>query len=446
MTDIKIKPFFINSNLCTDKEDIISLDKYLDAIVYNIGNSYPTWSLIKQLQGGFVKPHHIKNIWNYDFSKQDKDIDIINNECTHVFLILQDQIRIVGCYNQVLPYDNIINFIKKIKKPLTVVSLGANSYKNYNSQTGLFEEKSSFKPDFHTKLTPELVNFLHELSANTEMIGIRGYLTQEILSKLGINNTQVIGCPSYYEMGRNRIIKKKPFSDNLKVILANPANPFNNYTIIPISKIRNYPAVVQDEYKYLKIIVEGELGHCEYATEEIENLKQHKYNCFSDIKSWKEYISNFDFLYGIRIHGSIIALNSGIPSMVMSPDIKGQEMTEFMKIPNHPELLNCTDIQKIYEACDYDEMNKCYPKLYDDYVDFLHKNGLILFEENPSQKYDYAEQPKLELYSAGFCTKLSIQIIIRKIKIFIQKLFSVKNENNHKALSILAIKMKFRRT
>lgn len=398
MTDTEVKPFFINSNICVDEGDISSLENYLSSLAFNIGNSYPTWSLIKQLQGGFVKPHHIQNIWKYDFSKQDKDIDIINNECTHVFLILQDQIRIQEGYNQVLPYDNIINFIKRVKKPVIVGSLGANSYNDFDSSTGFFKIQDNFDPNFHKALRPELVTFLKELSELTEVIGIRGYYTQEILSKLDINNTQVIGCMSFYEMGRNRIINKKDFSSNLKVLFENPGNPFNGYKMTPIQQKYNYPAMIQDENKYFNLLFKGIFNLGDFNQTELNNFIKRQYYCFSDIESWKQCFSEYDFIFGFRIHGSILALNSGVPSMIMTLDLKGKEMAEFMKIPNHPELINETDIEKIYNACNYDEMNKCYPELYDNYVSFLHKNKVTLFEENPTQKYEYTQQPKLEVY------------------------------------------------
>jgi len=54
--------------------------------------------------------------------------------------------------------------------------------------------------------------------------------------------------------------------------------------------------------------------------------------------------------------------------------------------------------------------------LYDDYVGFLHKNGLTIFEEEPSIKYDYTEQPKLELYQNGELSGLINANILLSLK------------------------------
>lgn len=109
----KIKPFFINSNIWLKEFEYHSVEDILTPIAGNTGNSYITYAIIKTLTGGLIDINHIQNIYTYDFSNQDKDIDIINNECTHVFLILQDQIRISESYGQKLPYEKIINFYKK---------------------------------------------------------------------------------------------------------------------------------------------------------------------------------------------------------------------------------------------------------------------------------------------------------------------------------------------
>ena len=196
-----IKPFVINSNICTSAEDISSYDRFMDAIAGNTGNSYITWALLKELGVSIqsIKNHHIKNIYSYDFSLADRDIDIIEHECTHVVLILQDQIRIQESYGYLLPFKNLQAFLSRIKKPILVAGLGSNSL-------------DGFVPNFHQQLNKDLIDFLHFLSENCQSIGIRGHFTEEVLHNLGIDNVTVIGCPSYYEMGRKRQQKVYDFA------------------------------------------------------------------------------------------------------------------------------------------------------------------------------------------------------------------------------------------
>lgn len=192
------KPFFVNSNLSIGNIRCTDADELLRDAAGNTGNSYITYSLIKSTLGDLSGISHIPNIYEYDFKNADRDAEKVKGECTHVFLILQDQIRIEESYNLKLPYEGIISLLKKCGKPVVVAGLGANSF-------------SGFDTDFHKMLNPRLVRFLGELSDLCPNIGIRGEFTSEVLKKLGIRNTQVIGCPSFFETGPNRVVKNPIF-------------------------------------------------------------------------------------------------------------------------------------------------------------------------------------------------------------------------------------------
>lgn len=56
----KCKPFIINSNLCFENKDIASFDQYMQSTQFNIGNSYISYSLIKEICGEFKKFHIYK--------------------------------------------------------------------------------------------------------------------------------------------------------------------------------------------------------------------------------------------------------------------------------------------------------------------------------------------------------------------------------------------------
>lgn len=398
----EINPFFINSCLCIDETDISSCDNFLNSVAFNIGNSYPSWALIKQLKGGLVRPHHIQNIWKYDFSQQDKDIDIINNECSHVFLILQDQIRIAESYGLQLPYKNIINFIKKLNKPVIVAGLGANSFTGYDAH-------------FHEKLNPELIEFLKIIADHCLTIGIRGHYTEEILSKLGINNTRVIGCPSYYEMGRNRFLEKKEYSKNLKILLSSTV--FSELS-------SKYNEILQDEVELIKTIAFDNMDFSKLSIFNLESLISKRFATFSNIENWKSYVAQYDFLFGLRVHGAILAANSGTCPLIMNGDSRAREMSEFLKIPYHPEFLHSNNVEEMYEACDCSELNKVYPALYDNFVDFLGENNLKPYKKGESPITDYIEQPTLNLYTnenqpLAIKKYLSFRKLSEKLEIFL---------------------------
>lgn len=353
------KPFVINSNICTQESDVLTYDSFMDAVACNTGNSYITWSLLKELGCTVrsIEGYHIKNVYSYDYAKADNDLALANNECSHVILVLQDQIRISESYNYRLPFSDLKSFISKIKKPILIAGLGANSFNGYDR-------------DFYTKLDAELVDFLMFLSANCVEIGVRGEFTQDVLNKLGIKNTCVIGCPSYYERGMGREIIKPQYNKSLRI-----------GTSIGVKVYGRGHVYLQDkqEERIIKMICFGEKSR--YNLKELRLLKAGKYRIFSSIRDWQRDLkNNVDFYIGGRVHGSMVAMNCNIPTVVMNGDSRSREMCEYMNIPYHPELYGCGNVEKILSVCDYDKMNTEYNSKLVKFISFLKRNG---FEYNP---------------------------------------------------------------
>ena len=63
---MQYNPFFINSNLCIEPNDLSSFGSFMDSVAGNTGNSYITYSLIKACFGSLDKVNHIQNIYTYD--------------------------------------------------------------------------------------------------------------------------------------------------------------------------------------------------------------------------------------------------------------------------------------------------------------------------------------------------------------------------------------------
>ena len=58
------KPFVINSNIVTSQADVQTFEAFMNAIACNTGNSYITYSLLKELGVPLneLKGHEIKNV------------------------------------------------------------------------------------------------------------------------------------------------------------------------------------------------------------------------------------------------------------------------------------------------------------------------------------------------------------------------------------------------
>ena len=159
------RPFFINTNLVLENEDLQTIDTLWSTIAGNIGNSYIGYSIIKIIYGHYKKVNQIQSIWNYDFSKTNEDTKYINENYTHVIFCMQDQLNLKKIFRN-LPWAKITNFIKKINIPFVPVSVGANC--DYNDGTFC---------DLHKNLNKDLVKFIQILASKSEFVGVRGEMT-----------------------------------------------------------------------------------------------------------------------------------------------------------------------------------------------------------------------------------------------------------------------------
>ncbi len=388
----KFNPFFINSNIAFGKRKFSCLDDILVPVAGNTGNSYITYALIKTVLGRFSEIKHIENIYTYDFSKSDIDIAYVKNECSHIFLVLQDQIRLQESYSLQLPYREIISFIKKCNKPLVIAGLGHNSF-------------GEIDKDFHKKLSPDLVWFLRELSTLCSEIGIRGEITKEILEKLGIRNSRVIGCPSFYEQGPNRIVKKIDLNDVRPVLTSQIAPSF-------LLKDPSVSCICQD-YCESNLLEASFWGRCfqELSWCNITRLKNKRIKIFLNPLLWQNYLKNFNFAIGTRVHGSIMAINSGLTVVCTSGDNRAREMCEFMKIPRFvclPSSSNEKDFfGEILDKIDMESLNDIYPSRFANYKDFILKQGLpFLLENLDSISIDTSEISELNFSNELFPSKM----------------------------------------
>lgn len=374
---MQIKPFFINSNICLNNDDISTFERFMKTTAKNTGNSYITYALIKEIFGEFTNEiNHIPNIYEYNFDNTDKDVEFINSQCSHIFLILQDQIRIEESYGLKLPYDNIMQFIKKLNKPVIIAGLGANSFNGYDK-------------DFHLKIDKHLVRFLKFLSQHCICMGVRGHYTAEVLSKLGILNVNVIGCPSFYENGKDRIIQKQELSSEKSVCLS-------TYNIFETSKCYSVMQDLQEE-NLIKLIAYNRYEG-KFTERQLDNIYNEKYMIFSNIEEWKNFIRHFRFVIGSRVHGSILALNSGVLALCTNSDSRASEMCDLMKIPHIKDVKinDFKDILNIYQNIDCSPINSSYPKLYANFQAFMADNGVEV--KQGGGIVNLSLQPSLNLY------------------------------------------------
>ena len=243
-----------------------------------------------------------------------------------------------------LSADAEADVLGKLKMPIVMLGIGQQNRK-----------------DLENALPEGTKRLLGILKEREHYFLTRGFETSGFLKDQGFSSVQPTGCPSVYFMPDNmrRALKKLPsvqvgkartiFSGYLggnqdAILDANALNPQDS--------VPQY--VVQDEFLHFDMRVEPNaegrvydsasgtmIGDVAYpGTERLKN--PFEVRTFFDTNQWRAWASSMDFNFGRRFHGSIIAMQAGVPSLMVAVDDRMREMLGFTGLP----AVDATDLDK----------------------------------------------------------------------------------------------------
>lgn len=293
----------------------------------------------------------------------------------------------------VIPASNFINsyqdfsihadYFEKLKIPCVVIGLGSQVDIDFSD---------------NIKLKKGTLKFLKVLSEKSVSIGVRGNYTADFLSKIGIKNTDVIGCPSFfYRMQPTMAVSKKPtdkianiafnsdpslyYIDGLQTLLAKFYDEMLGWQSRYIVQ-NEMPLAIMSRNKTDEIpddVVQDSLAFFKWDKNNSRALNFIKNNIdvFFSIPDWENHIRKFDFSVGPRFHGNMIALQNGVPALILVHDGRTRELCEFLQLPHvFIRDLKSVALKNLYELTDLTGMLSIYEKRYENYISFLNKNGL----------------------------------------------------------------------
>lgn len=258
---------------------------------------------------------------------------------------------------------------------VTLVGVGAQQ-KDYDANISL---------DSGTKY------FLDFVSANSSSIGVRGEYTANILSSFGIQNVDIIGCPSLFlHKDRNFILNNRPMPDRPRIAIA--STPDVSFTsnirdLLLFGYIHEADYIVQSESWITAEQQEGadaDFGfYYNYSLNDnfIETL--HKWflrraKTFFSFADWERYLTSIDFFVGARFHGAAMSIINGVPALPLAFDTRTRELCEYFRIPFMlmGDFSLAYRMEDLWCKADYTDFNTIYKVRYDQYANFLRKNGL----------------------------------------------------------------------
>jgi hypothetical protein len=283
----------------------------------------------------------------------------------------------------------LATLIERLNKEVIVFGLGAQA-----------ENESD-----EISLPKGTVRYLQVLSAHARTIFVRGTFTAELCARYGVKNVQPIGCPSILinlDQRLGSILSSRWGNDGQRLYAAAAAYKENTNAVEStlFSYIKEHPGstyVLQDNELLIdcaqgrKVLKSTELDSV-YSIRRIIDPKSNQNEflqtfsrvtrCYGSVRAWLEAASLHDRAICTRIHGAIISLSAGIPTIVVAHDARMRELCDAMEIPwIGPEEIGKDKhfVEHIFSDVPFDgqRFDRKRTEIAADYVTHLEAAGLV---------------------------------------------------------------------
>lgn len=240
---------------------------------------------------------------------------------------------------------------------------------------GVGLQAPAFKADF--ALHPGTVDALAMMQEHVT-IGVRGHYTAEVLSRRGIRNIQVIGCPSLY----------------LLPLFRDPAAESTAARPGPLRAVGNFRSLWRAPTPAEHAVLDYMARHCDGFVEQtltdqrilarlppgIGDWLRMRSMMFFDLEAWLRHLRRFDLSFGMRFHGNVAALLAGIPALLLPIDSRTREMAKFFKLPamEVADFDPAAPLEALLARAGDATFRAAYPARLQGFLDFLQGNGVAI--------------------------------------------------------------------
>ncbi|MEJ0018275.1 MAG: polysaccharide pyruvyl transferase family protein [Acetobacteraceae bacterium] len=252
-------------------------------------------------------------------------------------------------------------------------------------------------------LPPGSIRFLYVVARKCRSFGVRGATSARFLSALGIENWQIVGCPSNMlapPPGARRRMEQRVRRDGpvllhvdlvgdfpvlmgqLRALAGGPVHYMaqSPFTLVDLALARSGPLTASQQ----ALVAKFGIGDGPDATAVLRDTL----HAFFSVEEWCSFTSRFDFSLGVRLHGNIIAMRCGVPCLVVMHDERMRELAETHALP----ALTMEDFLATRAAGDLrtfvaDRLDAYWDRsavLARRFTSLLRENGIGVVEETPA--------------------------------------------------------------
>ncbi|MDR1791779.1 MAG: polysaccharide pyruvyl transferase family protein [Propionibacteriaceae bacterium] len=245
--------------------------------------------------------------------------------------------------------------------------------------------------------------FVSELLNHSATISVRGHTTAAYLKRLGFGDhvVHVTGCPSLYLYGPDYQIRAKGELTKESKVAMNVAVRDYGFADFLNQTYADYPnfIYIAQTGDDLATFVWGKDRLVDIKPEfpvhlDHPILRDGKARMFLDTRTWVDFLRDYDYMAGTRIHGTVAAILAGVPSTLVSMDQRTHELGEFHRIPTfrRPDLADDETLASLYAKSDWTAFNAALPELYQNFCDFFDENGIEHIGQPGKANPEYDEQ------------------------------------------------------
>jgi polysaccharide pyruvyl transferase WcaK-like protein len=340
---------------------------------HNIGDAFVHDSSMKLLDYDAISVLDIR-------TADPADIDRYNAEYDYCFL------RGSNYINPTMNWRCTLEIVEKLKIPVIAFGVGAQA--------------PSHGP---LELSDESKRVWRAIGDRCETLGVRGNYTADVLWNIGVKNVRVIGCPTLFrrrnpdhriDLPKLEKVRKVGYTLRREVDPAY-APDINQYlkvqrdTLLELAKDREVTVFAQGEIEEKKVV----MGTPEQREEAIAKLIDSGWFTGKDDPLVKLYrkrlfysdvVAEYDaaakrqhLVLGYRLHGNLISLANGVPSIYFTYDSRTAEFVETFNIPAYDVFSGKKfELEAYWDQTLFERFNRAYYRGYREMRAFLEENGI----------------------------------------------------------------------
>ena len=375
--------------ILTDSPDIVSIDGLTSDTGFTVG------SALRSCGGNlgnlaFKKAAHMLIEDQCNFLTYGSDAEYWRSR---IDILVMAEANLI---NHGVDYSGPADFVSTLDKPCLMLGVGAQA-------------KDFSNPDF-SGIPEGTRRFLQEVSKRSYQVLVRGKFSKTACKSVSIHNAIAAGCPSYLLSSEvklwSRILDRLKHTDILDglVITEGVYSPPAGYDALKEVEQLLFEMVAIDHADYVGQMQGGVIAHGLNCVDEkwqkdtlnIKNylcprlpadrflsIARRRFKSFIRIDKWLRYLEKKTACIGTRVHGNLLALQSGTPAVPLTHDSRSSELCEFTGLPyfnisqvdvsNLSDFLGLFDIIRNSNARALDDQRIQIARIY---YDALKKSGI----------------------------------------------------------------------